>query len=58
MGVVDLTEGLRVLGRIAIDDPRAVEVGVDVELIVDTLCHDADGNEVVTWKFRPLQRED
>jgi uncharacterized OB-fold protein len=54
MGVVDLAEGLRVLGRIAIDDPRAVEVGVDVELIVDTLCHDAEGNEVVTWKFRPL----
>ncbi|MFQ5478884.1 MAG: Zn-ribbon domain-containing OB-fold protein [Candidatus Binatia bacterium] len=54
MGIVDLPEGLRVLGRIATDDPKSVEVGMDVELILDALCHDEDGNEIVSWKFRPL----
>lgn len=54
MGVVDLPEGLRVLGRMSTDDPRHVEVGVDVELVLEPLCHDEDGNEVITWKFRPL----
>ena len=54
LGVVDLAEGLRVLGRISTDDPKRMRVGMDVELILDTLCHDQDGNEVVTWKFRPV----
>ena len=54
MGVVDLADGLRVLGRIKTDDPKSVQPGTRVALVVDTLCHDADGNEVVTWKFRPV----
>ena len=54
MGVVDLADGLRVLGRIKTDDPRSVEPGTRVALVIDTLCHDAEGNEVLTWKFRPL----
>lgn len=54
MGVVDLPEGLRVLGRMSVEDPRQLEVGVDVELVLEPLCHDDDGNEVITWKFRPL----
>jgi hypothetical protein len=31
-----------------------VQPGTPVTLVIDTLCHDADGNEVVTWKFRPV----
>jgi uncharacterized OB-fold protein len=54
MAVIDLTDGLRVLGRVATDDPDAVQCDQDVEMIVDVLHHDADGNEVTTWKFRPL----
>jgi uncharacterized OB-fold protein len=54
MGVIDMPEGLRVLGRIATDDPRSVEPGMDVELIIEAICHDDDGNEVMSWKFRPV----
>jgi hypothetical protein len=54
MGVVDLADGLRVLGRMAIDDPGRLEVGMKVELVLDTLCHDEQGGEVITWKFRPV----
>ena len=54
MGVVDLTDGLRVLGRMAVDDPRRLEVGIPVELVLDVLCHDEQGSEVITWKFRPV----
>jgi uncharacterized OB-fold protein len=56
MGVVDLDDGLRVLGRIAADDPRSLDVGIDVELVLDVLCHDQSGDEVITWKFRPRGR--
>jgi uncharacterized OB-fold protein len=54
MGVIDLADGLRVLGRISTDDPGSVRVDADVELVIEPLCHDGDGNEIVTWKFRPV----
>jgi hypothetical protein len=54
MGVVDLADGLRVLGRMAVDDPRRLGVGMQVELVLDVLCHDERGREVITWKFRPV----
>lgn len=54
MAVVDLADGLRVLGQIKTDDIRSVKPDTKVELVIDTLCHDDAGNEVVTWKFRPV----
>ncbi len=54
MGIVDMEDGLRVLGRIAVDDPQDAECGMDVELIIDALAHDDDGNELVSWKFKPV----
>ena len=54
VGVVDLADGLRVLGRISTDDVQALDVGMEVELVLEPLCHDEEGNEVITWKFKPL----
>ena len=54
MGVVDLDDGLRVMGRIDIDDPMNVKVGGKVELVIGALCDDDDGNDIVTWMFRPV----
>jgi uncharacterized OB-fold protein len=54
LGMVDMPEGLRVLGRISTDDPEGVQVGSQVELILERLYLDEDGNDVITWKFRPI----
>jgi len=54
MGVVDLEDGLRVLGRMCGDDPRGARPGMKVELVLDPLCHDDEGNEIITWKFKPV----
>ena len=54
MAVVDLADGLRVLGQVKTDDPKGVVPDTRVRLVVDTLCHDEAGNEVVTWKFQPV----
>src|SRR3990172_8798234 len=35
MGVVDLDDGLRVLGRISVDDPHAIEAGARVEMVIE-----------------------
>jgi len=55
VGMVDLAEGLRVLGRIATDDFSKLRGGMPVELIVDRLYRDEGGNDVVTWQFRPAE---
>ncbi len=50
---VDLEGGVRVNGRISDkDDISSVAVGRDVRLILETLYHDEDGNERITWKFK------
>jgi uncharacterized OB-fold protein len=54
LGMVDMPEGLRVVARISTDDPKGVRVGAEVELVLERLCLDEDGSEVITWKFRPI----
>ncbi len=52
--MVDLDEGLRVLGRIVTDDPGKVNVGDEVELVIAPLGHDPEGREVISWQFKPV----
>jgi uncharacterized OB-fold protein len=54
VGLVDLPDGLRVLGRMLSDDPEGIEVGCEVELVLAPLGHDESGAEVISWQFRPL----
>ena len=54
VGMVDMPEGLRVLARISADDPEAVQPGAEVELVLERLYLDENGDEVITWKFRPI----
>ncbi len=55
LGVVDLAEGLRVMGRLCTEDPASVQVGSEVELVLEPLCHDEDGSALITWMFRPIR---
>ena len=54
LGLVDLSDGLRVLGRVITADPASLIPGSEVKLVLDTLCHEEDGTEVITWKFKPV----
>ncbi len=54
LGLVDLAEGLRVLARISTATPDDLKVGAQVELVLETLYSDQDGNDVITWKVRPV----
>lgn len=53
VGVVDLDDGLRVVGRMAVADPAAVRIGARVEIVVGPIAHEEDGTELVSWMFRP-----
>jgi uncharacterized OB-fold protein len=54
VGVVDLDDGLRVMGRMDVADPMDVVVGGRVELVVGRIGSDEAGNDIVTWLFRPV----
>ena len=50
-GAVDLVDGVEVQTLFA-GDLYALQVGMDVEMIVDRLFDDPEGNDIVTYKFR------
>jgi len=55
VGLVDLADGLRVLGRIDEAEPGTTRVGSTVELVVAPLCHEEDGSELISWMFRAVK---
>jgi uncharacterized protein len=50
-GYVELPEGVRVQTLFPDADLDNLKVGKKVSLLIDRLCDDAEGNEVVTYKF-------
>ncbi len=55
VGYVELPEGIRVEGRLTENDPAKLEIGMEMELVVERFLEDADGNELVTFAFRPIR---
>lgn len=53
VGQVDLPEGPRVQG-ILLADRDDLHIGMEVELDLEPLGEDGDGNEVVIFRFRPV----
>jgi len=53
IGIVDLDDGLRVVGRMRVDAPETLQIDGEVELVVAPIGRDAEGSELVTWMFEP-----
>ena len=48
-------ENLKIMGRLTDDTKEEdLKIGTDLELVVEKLYEDDDGNDVVTWKFKPV----
>ena len=54
VGLVQLDDVIRVEGRLTENDPAKLQFGMDVELTMIPFTTDDEGNEVVTFAFRPL----
>jgi uncharacterized protein len=54
VGLVQLEDVIRVEGRLTENDPEKLQFGMDVELTMIPFTTDAEGNEVVTFAFRPV----
>ena len=55
IGLVELPEGLRVLGMLTGCSNNEIRIGMDVELTVEPLYRDEEGREVLTYKFKPAK---
>lgn len=54
LGYVELPEGVRIETLFTECDPETLEIGEEVELIIDKLYDDDQGNELITYKFKPI----
>ena len=52
-GCVDLPEGIRI-ETLFIGNLESLKVGMDVELVVEKLGEDEEGNEIIAYKFKPV----
>ena len=55
VGYVELPAQLRVEARLTESDPTKLVIGMEMHLVLDPLCIDQDGNQVVTYAFAPTE---
>ena len=53
VGLVELADGLRVVGIVDSDNPESVKIGDEVDVVGGILYRNDDGEDVTVWKFRP-----
>lgn len=51
---VEMPEGLRITGPSTISDPAQFTIGMEMEMFVDRLFSDSNGNDIIGFKFRPV----
>ncbi len=54
VGFVELPDEVKVETRLTVADPDALAIGMEMELVLVPFRTDGDGNEVVTFAFRPV----
>lgn len=54
--LVDLPEGPRIFSLISGCEPSedALKIGSEVELVIERICEDEEGTEIIGYKFRPI----
>ena len=53
VGAIELPEGIVILSPLTQCDFNKLEVGMVVELVLEKLYEDENGNDVMSYKFRP-----
>lgn len=51
---IEFEEGIRVETRLTESDPEKLEIGMEMELVIEKIADDADGNELMTFAFQPV----
>lgn len=56
-GFVKLPEGVKVEALFTGCDLEELEVGREVSLVIEKLCENAEGAEILTYKFQPVKKQ-
>lgn len=56
LGYVELPEGIRIWTRLVDAKPGTFEVGQEVELEIDIMQEDGEGNEILGYCFVPIKK--
>jgi len=56
VGYVELPEGVRVESRLTTVDPEALEIGMEMELVLEKFVDGPDGEARMTFAFAPVAR--
>jgi uncharacterized OB-fold protein len=54
VGYVELPEGLRVQGRLTVNDPARLKIGMPMELTIEPFGIDERGREILAYGFAPV----
>ena len=54
IGEVKFKEGIAIIGQMTGCKYEDLKIGMDVETVAEKIFDDEKGNEVITWKFRPI----
>ncbi len=57
LGFVDLPEGVRVFAQLTVFEPWALQVGMEVELVLGKVASRGDGEDVISYRFRPVLKQ-
>ncbi len=55
MGYIDLPEGLMIFAQLAQWNEKELKIGMEMEMVVEKLKTDKEGNEIYSYKFRPAK---
>ena len=55
-GFIEMPSGLRIASVLTIADPKELKIGMDMELVIDKLYEDEEGNDVMNYKFKPAKK--
>ncbi len=53
VGYVELPEGIRVEGRLTVNRPEQLEIGMEMELVIEEFLKDEHGAPLLTFAFQP-----
>ncbi|HEY97598.1 MAG TPA: Zn-ribbon domain-containing OB-fold protein [Dehalococcoidia bacterium] len=58
-GYINLEEGARIWSLITGVEPsdESLKIGMDVELVIGKLREDAEGNEIISYQFKPVKTD-
>ncbi len=55
VGWIELPEGLVLYSLLTENDPQKLKVGMDMELRIECLRQDDNGNDIMVSKYRPVE---